>query len=440
MTKAVTSSACVCAAVARSRSWRAIDACRSESPAPASRAAATSAAAVTSRRRRRRKRPAWYRRAALTRQHRQPREVPLDVVGHCAGRSIAPCRLLPQRHHDDRVDVAAELARQLLDRRVARGGDGRGRDVVLRAVGAGDRLDLSGPCARPFRILRADHLHDLLRRSRARAVRPMTRDELVQNHAQRVDVARRRQRVAAHLLRARVVERHHPLLEPRQRRVGGRERRVEQLGDAEVEQLHAAGRVDDDVRGLEVAVDDEVLVRVLDRRADVEEQPQPRLDAQPVGVAVRGDRLAVHVLHHEVRQLAVGDAAVEELRDVRMAQRREDLPLGEKSPLDLPVVEAAADDFDRHAAAELAVVTLGEVDDAHAAASELAQHLVRSDVADSGLDDRRRRATPPRAAHADDRARPSGGRAPISSSRTDVSRSWSPAQAAASQAARCCVV
>ena len=128
-------------------------------------------------------------------------------------------------------------------------------------------------------------------------------------------------------------------------------------------------------------MDDEVLVRVLDGGADVEEQPQPRVDPEPVRVAVGGDRLTVDVLHHEVRQLAVGHAAVEELRDVRMAQRREDLPLGDESPLDLPVVEAAADDFDRHPAAELPVVTLREVDDAHAAASELAQDLVRPDVA-----------------------------------------------------------
>ncbi len=63
-------------------------------------------------------------------------------------------------------------------------------------------------------------------------------------------------------------------------------------------------------------------------------------------------------------------------------ERREDLPFGEEPPLNVSVVESAADDLDRDPAAKLAVVPLGEIDDAHAAASELAQHAIRADVAD----------------------------------------------------------
>ena len=40
--------------------------------------------------------------------------------------------------------------------------------------------------------------------------------------------------------------------------------RREDLGDAEVEQLHLPATRDQDVRGFEVAVDDQVPVRVLD--------------------------------------------------------------------------------------------------------------------------------------------------------------------------------
>ena len=58
---------------------------------------------------------------------------------------------------------------------------------------------------------------------------------------------------------------------------------------------------DQDVRGLEVAVDDEVLVRVLHRLADLAEQRQPRVDVEAAARRNTGDRLPFDVLHDEVR-------------------------------------------------------------------------------------------------------------------------------------------
>ena len=52
------------------------------------------------------------------------------------------------------------------------------------------------------------------------------------------------------------------------------------LGDAEVDHLrhrHAVVQRDQDVRRLDVAVDDPLLVRVLDRLADLDEQVEPVL-------------------------------------------------------------------------------------------------------------------------------------------------------------------
>ena len=46
-------------------------------------------------------------------------------------------------------------------------------------------------------------------------------------------------------------------------------RRAEQLGEAEVGDLHAAARVEQDVLGLDVAVHDALVVRVLQRVADL---------------------------------------------------------------------------------------------------------------------------------------------------------------------------
>ena len=45
---------------------------------------------------------------------------------------------------------------------------------------------------------------------------------------------------------------------------------VEQFRDAEIEQLHVAFRVDQDVARFQIAMHDEVAMRVTHRRADVE--------------------------------------------------------------------------------------------------------------------------------------------------------------------------
>ena len=50
------------------------------------------------------------------------------------------------------------------------------------------------------------------------------------------------------------------------------------LGDAEIDHLrhrHAVVQRDEDVRGLDVAVDDALLMRVLDGLADLDEQIEP---------------------------------------------------------------------------------------------------------------------------------------------------------------------
>ena len=58
---------------------------------------------------------------------------------------------------------------------------------------------------------------------------------------------------------------------------------------------------DKDVGRLEVAVNNQVGMRVGDGAEDVEEEPQPRLDPECVIVAVGVDGGAVDVLDDEVR-------------------------------------------------------------------------------------------------------------------------------------------
>src|SRR5215471_15157122 len=97
-------------------------------------------------------------------------------------------------------------------------------------------------------------------------------------------------------------------------------------------------------------------------------------------VAVRRDRQTVDVLHHEIRELILGRTTVEKLRDIRMAQRREDLSLGDESPVELFGVWAVAQEFDRDLATELAIDAFGEIHHAHAATTELSHDAVRANA------------------------------------------------------------
>ena len=72
--------------------------------------------------------------------------------------------------------------------------------------------------------------------------------------------------------------------------------RVEELGDAEVQQLgHGLGRYED-VAGLQVTVRDQILVRQTDRPADLLEEPDPLLDRQLAIITVDVQRQALDQL------------------------------------------------------------------------------------------------------------------------------------------------
>ena len=101
---------------------------------------------------------------------------------------------------------------------------------------------------------------------------------------------------------------------------------VEELGDAEVEQLHVRPprRLrHEHVRRLEVAVDDEPAVRRGDGLADVAEEREPGVDAEAAAVGVVGDRLALDELQREVRPAVGGRPAVEEPGDAGVVEPRE---------------------------------------------------------------------------------------------------------------------
>ena len=135
--------------------------------------------------------------------------------------------------------------------------------------------------ARPHRILLADgaaHGVNAVRHQFLRIKGRPAREQFVEQHAQAVNVAARINVQPAHLrlFRAHVGRRANELMQLRVDRVV-RQPAFGRLGDAEINHLghrHAVMQRHQDVRRLDVAVDDALLVRVLDGVANLDEQLQ----------------------------------------------------------------------------------------------------------------------------------------------------------------------
>ncbi len=160
-----------------------------------------------------------------------------------------------------------------------------------------------------------------------------------------------------------------------------RQARVGRLGHAEVDHLRH-GRIvvhrDHHVARLDVAVDDPLLMGVLDGLANRPKQLQPLPCRQVVLVAVLRDRNPAHQLHHEVRPARFGRSGVEHFGDVGMVHHRQRLPLRLEPGDHLLGVHSRLDDLQGHLAPDR-LLLLGHEDDAEAAFADLLQELVAAD-------------------------------------------------------------
>ena len=177
--------------------------------------------------------------------------------------------------------------------------------------------------------------------------------QFVEQHPEAVDVAARINVQPAHLrlLRTHVGRRADELV---QLRVNGvvRQATFRRLGDAEINHLrhrHSVVQRHEDVRRFDVAMDDSLLVRVLDGLADLDEQIEPFLGGEIGLIAVIRDANAAHQLHHEERPTHVGRARIQHLGDVGMIHHRQRLPFGFEPRDNLLGVHAQLDYLERHA-------------------------------------------------------------------------------------------
>ena len=122
--------------------------------------------------------------------------------------------------------------------------------------------------------------------------------------------------------------------------------RRDHLGDAEIEQFGDPFLGDQNVAGFQIAVHHQVLMRILHRLTDHAEQFQSLPDVQILLFAILRDGQAIDVLHDEVRKPILGRAAIQQSRNKRMLQVRQDLPLLAETPQHGVGIHAALQDLD----------------------------------------------------------------------------------------------
>ena len=195
-------------------------------------------------------------------------------------------------------------------------------------------------------------------------------EQLVEHDAERIDVGRRRHRLARRLLRREVVARaeHRPGLRDAVLD-------VERAGDAEVGDLGLAVSVQQNVLRLHVAVHDPVLVREAESLGDRERELDRASDRERPGAL---DELLEVLTVDELEDdelVPVGLAAVDHRDDVRMGELR-DRPRLTPEALDVlrVVAEAGMQHLQCDVPLEQLVVRL--VDARHAAGAHDLEHLV----------------------------------------------------------------
>src|SRR5688572_30319125 len=99
------------------------------------------------------------------------------------------------------------------------------------------------------------------------------------------------------------------------------------FSDAEIQQLHLAFAIHQDIGRLEIAMHDQVLVCMINGCQDLEEEVQALANAEAVSVTILGDGTAVDVFEHDEGLASWRYTCVIEARNVRMCQSCQDLAL-----------------------------------------------------------------------------------------------------------------
>ena len=147
---------------------------------------------------------------------------------------------------------------------------------------------------------------------------------------------------------------------------------------AEVEQPRRAIFRNQNVIGLKVAMNNQVLVGKLHCLANLEEQGKPLLHAESLFLAEGVNGHAIHILHRYVQIAFRGDAAIEKARNIRMLKAGENLALLTKAFAEEIGGERQVYKLNGDLLFELAVGTVRQINRPHAAAPHQPINLVRA--------------------------------------------------------------
>ena len=169
-------------------------------------------------------------------------------------------------------------------------------------------------------------------------------------------------------------------------RVGRRAGGLRQLGEAEVEDLDRTIRPQLDIRGLEIAVDNPLLMRGFQCQGDLLGYRHGLVDRDRSTFDPLQKILALHEFHHQGGHAPALFEPVD-ARDVRVIQRREGLgfTLEAREPIGV-VRERLGQDLDRDVAIQLRVT--GPEDLAHSPFANAGDNFVDTETGTGGKDQR----------------------------------------------------
>ena len=135
---------------------------------------------------------------------------------------------------------------------------------------------------------------------------------------------------------------------------------------------------DQNIRGLDVPVDDSFLMSVMDSFADVFEQFEPLFNIELTVITVPGDRHAFDMLHNKIWPTCASCAGVKYVGYIRMIQQGKCLAFGLETGDNLFGIHTRLDDFQSDPAFDR-LFLLGQIYQTHAAFADQLQQFVPAD-------------------------------------------------------------
>ena len=292
-----------------------------------------------------------------SRADRATAQIAVDIFRECGRRTVAALGLRVDRLEDQRIEIAAQTPGPA--------------DTFARRRQLSGVLQFCGSDARPRRTLAGDLLGEHLHATTA-PVRQAPGGQLVEQHAEPVDVSGHSDFFTSHLFGCGIRWRQNA------HAGGGLHQLIgvvaKDLGDAEIEQVRTSVGIDQHVAGLEIAVHDQLPMRVIDHPRDFRQQRQARIQAKRVNAHVVRQRFATDVVHRQIRATVGSDASVEQGRDRRMVELGKNPAFLQEALQQRLGVHTALEQLDRRGLHHIALVALRQPHLAHAAAAQEPLH------------------------------------------------------------------